>query len=110
MSEEIRNNTLDAMSTVVAALLNVPRREIPAKLRIHICKYQGWRTEDDRRREEAEEKKRKATLQAKYDADFQGNVREADARLGDGKRRLELDAQPDVVYEGDSAVLPFKLY
>ena len=110
MSEEIRNNTLDAMNTVVAALLNVPRREIPAELRIHICKFRGWRTEDDRRREDEDKKAEQKKRKAKYDADFQGRVREAAVKLGDDKMSLELEAQEDIVHGGDSAVLPFKLY
>jgi len=108
-TEEYRDNTLDAMTTAVSAMLNVPKRKIPAELRNNICAYRGWKTEEDRRREgekkKAEEKKRKADA----DADYEWRMVEARAKLGDGEMKAEMDAQPDIVHEGNSADFSFTL-
>ena len=106
-TEEYRDNTLDAMTTAVSAMLNVPKRKIPAELRNNICAYRGWKTEEDRRREgekkKAEAKKRKADA----DANYERRMVEDRAKLADGEMKSKLDAQEDIVQEGDSAVLPF---
>ena len=95
------------MTTTVSAMLDVPKREIPAELRNNICAYRLWRTEEDRQREgenkKAEAKKRKADA----DADYEWRMVEDGAKLADGERLSKLDAQEDIVQEGDSAVLPF---